>query len=78
VRRDSRSKRFCRYIYYEENNDSGRSAYCDLRVAGGAELPGLGSGQQLAAATKVEQKVSVRLADARAKATTQVAQKEAR
>ena len=34
--------------------------------------------QQLAAATKVEQKVSVRLADARAKATTQVAQKEAR
>ena len=28
--------------------------------------------QQLTAATKVEQKVSVRLADARAKATTQV------
>ena len=34
--------------------------------------------QQLAAATQVEQKVSVRLADARAKATTQVAHKEAR
>jgi hypothetical protein len=34
--------------------------------------------QQLDAATKIEQKVSVRLADARAKAHTQVAQKEAR
>ena len=36
--------------------------------------------QQLAAATSIEQKVSVRLADARAKAAadTQIAQKEAR
>jgi len=35
--------------------------------------------QQLDAATKIEQKVSVRLADARAKAAaTEVAQKEAR
>jgi len=35
--------------------------------------------QQLEAATKIEQKVSVRLADARAKAaTTAVAQKDAR
>jgi hypothetical protein len=34
--------------------------------------------QQLAEATKIEQKVSVRLADARAKATTEVAQKEVR
>ena len=34
--------------------------------------------QQLAAATKIEQKVNVRLADARAKASAQVAQKESR
>jgi hypothetical protein len=34
--------------------------------------------QQLAAAAKVEQKVSIRLADARAKATTQVATTEKR
>jgi predicted negative regulator of RcsB-dependent stress response len=34
--------------------------------------------QQLAEATKVNEKVSVRLADARAKSTTQVAQKEKR
>ena len=34
--------------------------------------------QQVAAAAKLEQKVSVRLADARAKANTQVAQSEAR
>ena len=33
--------------------------------------------QQLAASSKVEHKVSVRLADARAKATTQVAHREA-
>jgi hypothetical protein len=33
--------------------------------------------QQLAASSKLEQKVSVRLADARAKATTQVAHREA-
>jgi len=34
--------------------------------------------QQVAAATQIEQKVSVRLADARAKATTEVAQKDVR
>jgi regulatory protein YycH of two-component signal transduction system YycFG len=34
--------------------------------------------QQLAEATKVNEKVGVRLADAREKATTQVAQKEKR